>query len=528
MTRTLTHDHVVVGAGTAGCVVAARLTEDGARSVLLVEAGAPDSSERITTPHTWPALYGTDVDWAFRTVRQRATGHVHDVPRGRTVGGTGSTNAMAFLRGDPGDFDTWARQGCTGWDYASILPYFRRSETAPHGDPRYRGGSGPLRPAPAASLHPLSRTYLEAAQEAGHPLTEDLNGPELRGASSHDLLIADGRRQSTATACLEPALGRPGLDLLPGALVERITFDGDRCTGVDAVVDGEPVHCAAGTEVVLCAGAIGSPHLLLRSGVGPAEEIERAGVKALHDLPGVGRNLQDHIILAGLTVPSRGPLPPPSHNLGEVTLLLDSEPGRTSVDLQIVFIHVPFTNPWQSAPEHGYTFGVGHMRPASRGRLTLAGADPETPPLLDFRYLDQAQDLRALVAGVRHALEIGRTAPFDAWRGAEHPLAGADDRTVEAFVRDAVQSYGHAAGSCRMGVDALSVVDPQLRVHGLTGLRVADASVMPEIVSTNTNAATVMIGEKAADLLRGRDRAEDRDTGPRPPAQPALPMFCEK
>ncbi|HEY0697600.1 MAG TPA: GMC family oxidoreductase N-terminal domain-containing protein, partial [Micromonospora sp.] len=328
------YDYVVVGAGTAGCVLAARLTEDPAARVLLVEAGRADSSARITTTSTWPALYRTDVDWAFRTVPQAGTGKVHDVPRGRVVGGTGSTNAMAFLRGDRSDFDTWAYLGCAGWDHASVLPYFKRSETSAHGDPAYRGKDGPLRPAPAATLHPLSHAYLAAAGQAGHPLVDDLNGAELRGASSHDLLIVDGRRQSTATAYLEPALGRANLDLVTGAFVQRLVVDGDRCVGVDVVVDGDPRHYRACGETVLCAGAIGTPHLLLTSGVGPADELERMGVTVRHDLPGVGRGLQDHIILAGLTVEARRPLPPPTNNLGEVTLLLDSEPGRASVDLQ--------------------------------------------------------------------------------------------------------------------------------------------------------------------------------------------------
>jgi choline dehydrogenase len=502
MTTERVFDYIVIGAGTAGCVLAARLSADPSRRVLLVEAGFADDSERISTTHTWPALYKTDVDWAFETVRQAATGRVHDIPRGRTVGGSGSINAMAFLRGDRRDFDAWAYQGCTGWDYESVLPYFKRSESVPHGDPRYRGATGPLRPAPAAVLHPLSRAYLAAAQQAGYPHAADLNGERLRGVSSHDLLIAGGRRQSTATAYLQPALGRANLELAQGAFVERLTVDGGRCSGADVIVDDELRHYAATAEVILCAGAIGSPHLLLRSGIGPAAELEQAGVKVRHDLPGVGRNLQDHIILAGLTVEANGPLPAPTGNLGQVTLMADSEPGRASIDLQIVFIHVPFANPWQQVPARGYTFGVGHMRPVSRGTLTLASPDVRSAPLIDFRYLDESDDLRALIAGVRHALAISQAAAFDDWRGRPHPLLDADDAAIAAFVRDAVQSYGHAAGSCRMGVDAQSVVDPRLRVHGLAGLRVADASIMPTVVSTNTNAATVMIAEKAADLLR--------------------------
>jgi choline dehydrogenase len=253
---------------------------------------------------------------------------------------------------------------------------------------------------------------------------------------------------------------------------------------------------------VLAAGAVGSPHLLLTSGIGPAGHLERAGVAVRHDLPGVGQNLVDHVILAGLTFGTADPLPPPSANLGEVTLFADSEPGRASCDLQIVFIHVPFANPWQPAPDNGYTFGIGHMRPASRGALSLRSADPAVPPRLDFGYLTEPADMRALVSGVRHALEISTMPAFKPWHAGPHPLRGADDQEVRAFVRDAVQSYGHAAGTCRMGIDTQSVVDPRLRVHGLEGLWIADASVMPTIVSANTNAATVMIAERASDLIK--------------------------
>jgi choline dehydrogenase-like flavoprotein len=496
------YDIVVVGAGTAGCILAARLSEDPATRVLLVEAGPVDASERVTRTTAWPFLRGSDLDWAFRTEPQAQTGgHVHDIPRGRVVGGTGAINAMAFLRGDRSDFDTWAYLGCTGWDYASVLPYFKRSETSVHDDPRYRGDSGPLRPAPSARPHPLSAAYLEAAQQAGHPLATDLNGARLRGASSHDLLIVDGERQTTASAYLAPALSRPNLTLSPSSSVAGLVFDGSRCTGLE-VISGGRRERVAGRQVVLAAGTIGSPHLLLTSGVGPAEHLAQAGVSVRHDLPGVGQNLTDHIILAGLTVESTGPLPPVSANLGEVTLFADSEPGRASCDLQLVFIHAPFANDWQRVPADGFTFGVGHMRPASRGRLSLRSADPAVPPVLDFGYLTEPDDLRALASGVRQALEISSQPAFKPWRAGPHPLRGADDATVRAFVREAVQSYGHAAGTCRMGVDTHAVVGPDLRVRGIDGLWVADASVMPTVVSTNTNAATVMIAEKASDLIK--------------------------
>lgn len=492
-------DIVIVGAGTAGSVLAARLTEDPEVRVILLEAGPDERSERIDTTWTWPALQKTDVDWDYETVVQAGTGHAHAVPRGRAVGGTGTTNAMAFLRGVPEDFDTWAYLGCTGWDYASVLPYFRRSEDAPHGDARWRGRGGPLHPRPSQNLHPLSQAYLAAAAELGYPSGGDLNGPAPRGAAAHDLMIHDGVRESTAGAYLAPARKRPNLTVIADAEVQRLLFDANRCTGVRARIDGETVTISATREVVLAAGAIGTPLLLLRSGIGPAEDLEAAGVPVMRNVPGVGRDLQDHIILAGLTMHADEEIAPAQANLGEVTMLLHSEPGRASIDLQIVFIHVPFANPWQTVPKHGYTFGIGHMRPHSRGTVTL-GADGQA--IIDFRYLDDEEDLRALVAGVRVALALSETEAFAPYRSASHPLVGTSDAQIAAFVRGAVQSYGHASGSCRMGSDAAAVVDPRLRVRGVAGLRIADASVMPAIVSTNTNAATVMIAEKAADLIR--------------------------
>ncbi|MET9518295.1 GMC family oxidoreductase N-terminal domain-containing protein [Streptomyces sp. NPDC002994] len=498
------HDYVIVGAGTAGCVLAARLSErDGAR-VLLLEAGGPATLDLLAVPQAWPALMRTEVDWCYATVPQAGTAHrEHIMPLGRVLGGSSAINAMAHIRGHRANFDRWAREGATGWEYDSVLPYFKRSEHAEGRHPAYRGVGGPLRVAPAHHRHPLSRALFNAALEVGIPATEDSNGEQPEGVCWHELNIVDGARQSAATAYLEPSSRRPGLTIETGALALRVLLDGDRCVGVEYAVDGHTRRARAAEEVVLAAGAVGSPKLLMLSGLGPEWHLRELGIDVVEDLPGVGANLHDHP-LAGITYEARRPVEPGANQHGEVSAL--QRTGRDGQDmdepdLQFVFIDVPFHPPDLQGPANGYTIGFAVMTPVSRGTLRLAGPDPAQAPRIDPGYLAEPQDVRRMLVGFQRAREIGAASALAEWRDRQvlpEPEV-IDGAAARDYLARCTGTYFHLVGTCAIG----RVVDPQLRVHGIDGLRVADASVMPSIVSANTNATTVMIGERAAALIAG-------------------------
>jgi choline dehydrogenase len=520
-------DVVVVGAGSAGCVLAGRLTEDRCLRVLLLEAGGPDDALEVRIPAALYKLWRTRRDWNYTTEPQPALGGRRLFwPRGKLLGGSSSMNAMIYVRGAAADYDEWARlTGDPSWSYEQVLPLFRRMEDNARGSDRFHGTGGPLRVEDPRSPHPWSRAAVRAAVAAGYPRNDDFNGAAQEGAGLYQLTQRRGRRWSAADAYLHPARARPNLTVRTGALATRVLVSGGRATGVEYRCGGRTRTARAAAEVVLAGGAVNSPQLLLLSGIGPGGHLRDVGVDVVHDLPGVGGGLQDHPLVpvvwrtrAGRSLfrgesPSgyarwfatrRGPL---SSNLAEAGLFTRSRPGLPAPDLQFHFLPVLFWRQAEVDPDvDAFTAATVLVRVHSRGTVRLRSADPTWAPAIDPGYLTDERDLDALLSGMAQARDIAATAPLAGVLGDEwapgRQVSGPDG--LRRAVRDTLESLYHPVSSCRMGVDEGAVVDPELRVRGLDGLRVVDASVLPTLVRGNTNAPTVVVAERAADLIAGR------------------------
>ncbi|MCZ6766563.1 MAG: GMC family oxidoreductase N-terminal domain-containing protein [bacterium] len=501
-----TYDYVVVGAGSAGCVVAARLSEQPDVRVLLLEAGGPDSHPDVQNPVMWPTLFKGELDWGYDTQPLRhANDRIDHIPRGKMLGGCHSHNASAWVRGHSADFDTWADQGNAGWDWQSVLRLYRKIENWQGPASELRGTGGPMWVTPNAEPNPIAAAFVEAGSTVGIPSVADNNGPTMEGTSFFNLTIKDGRRYSVVHAYLQPAIERPNLTVLTCAETQRLSLDGTRCVGVNYVHDDTEKTAFAEQEVILCAGVIGSPRALLLSGIGPAKDLNELGIPVVADLAGVGRNLQDHPLLGGINYECKGALPEPRNNGAESAMWWRSDPQLTSPNIQAVILEFPFATPelvGRLPSEHCYAIAPSVARPASRGTVKLVSADPSVAPAIDVNFLARDADIEAMLVAVDICREMGASSAYNDLRKREIMPGNLGRADMIEFIRQSVSTYFHPTGTCKMGIDAQSVVDPELRVCGITGLRVADASVMPTVTTGNTNAPTVMIGEMAAELVQ--------------------------
>jgi pyridoxine 4-oxidase len=498
-------DVLVIGSGTAGSVLAARLSEDADRTVALIEAGGAATDPRIAEPAQWPLLQGSSIDWAYRTTPQPHTANrVHDWARGKVIGGSTALNAMAHVRGAQADFDSW---GCAGWSYADLMPYFLRSEHYTPGASAHHATGGPLHLIRPTAPHAVTEAYMAAGAEVGLAPTDDHNGACMAGPCLNTLTIKNGKRQTIADAYLTPALGRPNLHLLAETQVLSLILEGTRCRGV-RVADRAGERNLMADRIVLAAGTIASPMLLMRSGIGAADALRALGIAVHRDLPGVGRNLHDHLLSGGNVYRSRRPVPPSNYQNSESLMYIARDGAPGAPELVLACVVAPVTTEQFPALKLGeaYTIMFGFTHPRSRGVLTLASADSRAAPLIDPNYLAEEYDRNVYLDALQQARAVGGASALSDWRLDEY-LPGPSIRTTaekRAFLEQAAFTHHHPVGTCRMGSDDEAVVGLDLSVHGLDKLSVCDASIIPQITTGPVNAAIVAIAERFSDLLRGR------------------------